>query len=472
MPSPPRNPRRRGSTRRRAGSHLPPVQSQETHNAALQQIRAFLQLRSAYDLLPVSFRIIVFDTELEIKKGLDCMVMNCKRIYAHRAARPTLQQPSYPPRSGTAHRANSRACSLCSTLSISYSTTTEPQTSSPPHSTQSPSASPHCEVLSSLLTLYPAHPQTVLVADIENSLGVPQPPLLAVQPHKSLYEASALLIKTHARRLPLIDRDSITGKASLVSVLTQYRLLRFIARNCQSQISQLHVGLRRLKIGTYVDPKPDDRFYPIATARMDTTVFDVVHMFSERGISAVPILDDNGVVVNLYETVDVISLVSDGAYQNLDLTIASALNKRSPDFPGVIVCTENDSLATLLSLLRQRRVHRLVVVEGDPSSAGLASSPSQTSLHMASMTAEPPVNSDNSDAPNAKVPGRLLGIITLSDVLRHIVGDADAAVNSTRAAATAPPSAVDTPAAQSPTEQQPPPIIVEPVAAAPDDVAA
>lgn len=39
---------------------------------------------------------------------------------------------------------------------------------------------------------------------------------------------------------------------------------------------------------------------------MDTTVFDVVHMFSERGISAVPIIDENGVVVNLYETVDVI----------------------------------------------------------------------------------------------------------------------------------------------------------------------
>jgi 5'-AMP-activated protein kinase regulatory gamma subunit len=39
---------------------------------------------------------------------------------------------------------------------------------------------------------------------------------------------------------------------------------------------------------------------------MNTTVFDVVHMFSERGISAVPIIDENGVVVNLYETVDVI----------------------------------------------------------------------------------------------------------------------------------------------------------------------
>jgi predicted transcriptional regulator len=39
---------------------------------------------------------------------------------------------------------------------------------------------------------------------------------------------------------------------------------------------------------------------------MDTTVFDVVHLFSEQGISAVPIIDNDGIVVNLYETVDVI----------------------------------------------------------------------------------------------------------------------------------------------------------------------
>jgi 5'-AMP-activated protein kinase, regulatory gamma subunit len=39
---------------------------------------------------------------------------------------------------------------------------------------------------------------------------------------------------------------------------------------------------------------------------MSTPVFDVVHKFSKRGISAVPIIDEDGIVVNLYETVDVI----------------------------------------------------------------------------------------------------------------------------------------------------------------------
>lgn len=70
-----------------------------------------------------------------------------------------------------------------------------------------------------------------------------------------------------------------------------------------------------MNIGTYVhdssapaDDAPEgyNRFSPIATATMSTLVFDVVHMFSARGISAVPIVDEDGIVVNLYETVDVI----------------------------------------------------------------------------------------------------------------------------------------------------------------------
>ena len=98
--------------------------------------------------------------------------------------------------------------------------------------------------------------------------------------------------------------------------------------------------LRKLGIGTYVAGSPnspsqsptdtspekskDNPFYPIATATTSTRVFDVVHMFSGRGISAVPIIDENGIVVNLYETVDVIVrthlliLISEMTYSHAD----------------------------------------------------------------------------------------------------------------------------------------------------------
>jgi 5'-AMP-activated protein kinase, regulatory gamma subunit len=73
----------------------------------------------------------------------------------------------------------------------------------------------------------------------------------------------------------------------------------------------LHLPLRRLNIGTFVTAHPSqplsaERFSPIQTATVHTPVFDVVQMFSEKSISAVPILDADGKVINLYETVDVI----------------------------------------------------------------------------------------------------------------------------------------------------------------------
>ena len=59
-------------------------------------------------------------------------------------------------------------------------------------------------------------------------------------------EACAALVRSHARRLPLVDRDDQTGKETIVSVLTQYRVLKFIAINVSRTIHlsrRLHLSL-------------------------------------------------------------------------------------------------------------------------------------------------------------------------------------------------------------------------------------
>lgn len=70
--------------------------------------------------------------------------------------------------------------------------------------------------------------------DIEKELGVEEPPLLREHPTASLFDAAKLLIQTHARRVPLLDHDSETGHEIIVSVLTQYRLLKFISINVRT----------------------------------------------------------------------------------------------------------------------------------------------------------------------------------------------------------------------------------------------
>ncbi|KAG6850499.1 hypothetical protein H0H93_012500 [Arthromyces matolae] len=367
----PRVPRRRVSTRRRAGSHLPPYPSQESHDAALHAIRFFLKAHTVYDAFPVSFRLIVLDTKLNVKKALQCLLLN-----------GVVSAPLW-------NSEKSKFAGMLTVLDIIHLIQYYY------HTANYDTASADVETL-----------RLEALRDIEKELGVATPPLLREHPSSTLYDASKLLIQTHARRLPLLDSDTETGHEVIVSVLTQYRLLKFISINCHKEIQQLHLSLRKLKIGTYVHstspeniPEGSNPYYPIATASLKTPVFDVVHMFSERAISAVPIVDDEGVVVNLYETVDVImltqvqTLVRLGAYQSLDLTIEEALKQRSPDFPGVVICTASDSLGTLLQLIKKRRVHRLVVVEGEE------------------------------EEKKGGKKGRLIGIITLSDVLRYVIGE-------------------------------------------------
>ena len=86
------------------------------------------------------------------------------------------------------------------------------------------------------LSLSPSHRMT---EEIEKTLGVKPVPLIHEHPMSSIYDAARKLIETHARRLPLLDNDTETGQEVIVSVLTQYRLLKFISINVSSLLVTL-----------------------------------------------------------------------------------------------------------------------------------------------------------------------------------------------------------------------------------------
>lgn len=73
------------------------------------------------------------------------------------------------------------------------------------------------------------------IADIERELNVPTPALISISPLQPLWNACELLIRTHARRLPLLDIQP-TGEEVILSVLTQYRVLKAISTNVSGQI--------------------------------------------------------------------------------------------------------------------------------------------------------------------------------------------------------------------------------------------
>ena len=128
------------------------------------------------------------------------------------------------------------------------------------------------------------------------------------------------MLESRARRIPLVDIDDETQREMVVSLVTQYRILKFVSINVK-ETQMLRKPLRDLpSIGTYTN---------LAVASMETPVMEVIHTLVKRDISCVPIVDNEGTVLNVFEAVDVIVLIKGGDYENLNLTVGKALAHRS-----------------------------------------------------------------------------------------------------------------------------------------------
>lgn len=150
----------------------------------------------------------------------------------------------------------------------------------------------------------------------------------------------------------------------VVSVITQYRLLKFIAVNVV-ETEMLKKSVLEIGLGTY---GPD-----LETASMDTPVIDVIHMMVKKSISSVPIVDKDRKVLNLFEAVDVITIIKGGAYEELTTSVGEALSKRAEDFAGIYTCSEEDRLDSIFDTIRKSRVHRLVVIDDENVLRGVIS---------------------------------------------------------------------------------------------------
>jgi 5'-AMP-activated protein kinase regulatory gamma subunit len=199
--------------------------------------------------------------------------------------------------------------------------------------------------------------------EIEKAIGVLPLETLSVHPMRSLYEACRQMLKTRARRIPLVDVDDETGREMVVSVITQYRLLKFIAVNV-TETEMLKKTVSEIGLGTYGD---------LQTANMETSVIDVIHMMVKYSISCVPIVDEDGRVQNVFEAVDVISVIKGGAYDELTTSVGEALSKRAEDFAGIYTCSEEDRLDSIFDTVRKSRVHRLVVIDDENRLRGIIS---------------------------------------------------------------------------------------------------
>ncbi|XP_045760560.1 5'-AMP-activated protein kinase subunit gamma-2-like [Maniola jurtina] len=187
-------------------------------------------------------------------------------------------------------------------------------------------------------------------------------PLCSVSPDQSLHEAINLLSKNRVHRLLMMD--PLTG--DVLYILSHKRILRFlfVYLNEFPELTFFHKNMMDLNIGTYEE---------IISVTDNTSVQEAFQLLLEKDISALPILDENGVLIDVYAKYEVLNLVSEKLYLNLSVTIGEVRNKKKDWEEKLQKCLSSITLYEALEIIVRTESHRLLLVNKDDKLVGIVS---------------------------------------------------------------------------------------------------
>ncbi|XP_034090476.1 5'-AMP-activated protein kinase subunit gamma-1-like isoform X1 [Gymnodraco acuticeps] len=283
----------------------------------------FMKSHKCYDIVPTSSKLVVFDTALQVKKAFFALVANGVRA---------------APLWDTEKQSFVGMLTITDFIIIL-----------------------HRYYKSPMVQIYELE-EHKLETWREVYLQATFKPLVNISPDASLFDAVYTLIKNKIHRLPVID--PVTGNA--LYILTHKRILKFLQLfMCEiPKPAFMKQTLGELGIGSYRD---------IAFIRPNTPIIKALNIFVERRVSALPVVDETGKVVDIYSKFDVINLAAEKTYNNLDITVTQALKHRSQYFEGVMKCHKMETMETIVDRIVKAEVHRLVVVDEHSSIEGIVS---------------------------------------------------------------------------------------------------
>jgi len=197
--------------------------------------------------------------------------------------------------------------------------------------------------------------------------------MVSIDPDASLYDGLRILVQNKIHRLPIIDPQS--GNA--LYILTHKRILRFLsfcferddddsnpAKPPMPAFMKKSLSEVKDEIGTWGR---------IHVVKPDTLVITALCLFVENRVSALPIVDENGAVIDIYAKFDAINLAATRSYHNLDVTVQSALSHRDQRPEGVTTCKMHETVETVAKRLVEAEIHRLVVIDDNRCPIGIIS---------------------------------------------------------------------------------------------------
>ena len=183
--------------------------------------------------------------------------------------------------------------------------------------------------------------------------------LHSVAPTDSLLDVATLLVEHDVHRAPVVEPETNT----IFATLTHWDVLDATVASVALSPPYLDASITDLGVGV---------FKSVITVSPETPLIVVLNIFFERSISAVPIIDSTGVVLDIYSKSDVYDLARSQAYQDLDITVDEAIEYRA-GAPAFHTASKHDSLASVIATLRATHAHRLICIDSTSRITGIVS---------------------------------------------------------------------------------------------------
>ena len=163
----------------------------------------------------------------------------------------------------------------------------------------------------------------------------------------------------------------LPSDSRILSIITYTTILDYLVSNFREQRRLFDDSIYDLRIGTYND---------IVTVGLGDKLGDVLEGMDGRGLSAVPVTDEQGRVVSLYSRSDITFLATasdaDQAVGNMALPLRDILSQQRNDIstPDLLfTCSRNGTLQSIFEFFASAKFNRLVCVDEEGRCNGIIS---------------------------------------------------------------------------------------------------
>lgn len=202
--------------------------------------------------------------------------------------------------------------------------------------------------------------------------------LVYVGPDDTLSHVANELMRLDVAQLPVLHYPPHSHIPELLHLACLSGILRCLCRHFRhvpSSVPLFSQPIGTLRIGNWVSGIAEPGSRPLQVLRRDESLSRALALLLEARVSALPVVDENGVFQDVYARGDITALARDSTYtrpQLNDLTVSQALQiGAAQDWtgPGPLsgnryhMCIRSDSLRYVIERLALPGVRRLICIE-------------------------------------------------------------------------------------------------------------